>query len=100
MERRLWRKRERKERKREGLKHDGHGCVEGQAEHDGNGGRQPGGPGAQALRGYLADEGPAEVSEFAVLAPVADKKSKSARRCSGGMTHEHCPRVPIGKRRR
>lgn len=65
------------EREREGLTHYGHGCVECQAEHDGRGGRQPGGPGAQALRGYLADEGSAELSDFAVLAPIVDKKSKS-----------------------
>lgn len=76
--------RERMERKREGLTQDRHGCVEGQAEHDGHGGRQPGGPGAQVLRGYLADEGPAELSDFAV---ICRDGSVSMARC-----HVQCER--------
>lgn len=37
-------------------------------------GRQAGCPGAQALRGYLADEGPAELSDSEVLAPSVNAR--------------------------
>lgn len=60
----------------EQLTHDRHGRVEGKAEHDGHGGRQAGGPGAEALRGYLTDEGPAELSDFAELAFSVEKRNQ------------------------
>lgn len=65
----------------EELTHYRHGRVEGQAEHDGHGGCQAGGPGAEALRGHLADEGPAELTDFAELAPSV---GKSFRQCAAG----------------
>lgn len=58
-----------------GLTHYRHGRVERQAEHDGHGGCQAGCPGAQALRGYLANEGPAELSDFVLLAHSAGQIS-------------------------